>query len=214
MTTLTGNGYSPTLIANEGHGGYTIDMLRANITTYMNHPNANAANTYILLMAGVNDISYHLMGQEDITTAPSRLGGLISDIRSCAPLAHIIVAQISPDTATGFDPLIRQFNQDIVPIIQGLGPKVSMVDMYTPFQPNPSAYLYDTVHPNQDGGNLMASVWYQGIAAASVPEPHSFAMLGLGAGGLLGWRYAKRAFVARRSSGEGRMQVITRRRTR
>jgi lysophospholipase L1-like esterase len=190
MTNLAIHGYSPTLIANEGHGGYTIDMLRANIATYLNHPNVNTSNTYILLMVGVNDVSYYLMGQENIATAPSRLGGLIGDIRADAPLAHVIVAQISPDTAAGFDAPIRQFNQNIVPVIAGLGPNVSMVDMYTPFQPNPQIYLTDTVHPNQLGGNLMAGVWYQGIAVATVPEPGALALASIAAGGLLVWHAA------------------------
>lgn len=177
MNTLTNNGYSPTLIANEGHGGYTIDMLRGNITTYLNHPNVNRSDTTILLMVGINDVSYYLMGMEDITTAPSRLGGLIGDIRANAPSAHLIVAQVSPDTAAGFDPVVRQFNQDIVPIVQSFGPGVSMVDMYTPFQPDPQIYLSDTVHPNQAGGDLMAGVWYQGIRAVSTPEPGTSSMM-------------------------------------
>ena len=141
MTALSGNGYSPTLIANEGHGGYTIDMLRANIAAYMNHPNVNAENTCVLLMVGVNDVSYYLMGSEHISTAPARLGGLIGDIKARAPLARVIVAQISPDTADRFDPVIRQFNEAIVPIIAGFDSTVSMVDMYTPFQPNPRRHL-------------------------------------------------------------------------
>lgn len=60
---LTTNGYTPTRIANEGHSGYIIqgrgspatadatrDGLLENISTYLNHPNVNASNTYILLM--------------------------------------------------------------------------------------------------------------------------------------------------------------------
>ena len=170
---LADNGFAATLIANEGHGGFTVDMLRANITNYMNHPNVNNENTYILLMVGANDVLYYLDGKEDITTAPARLGQLVSQIREIAPLARVIVAQFSPDTAPKFDPLLRKFNQDIVPVVERFGPNVSIVDLYTPFQPDPSVYLNDTVHPNRMGGHLMADAWYRAIVAASKPKTGS-----------------------------------------
>lgn len=170
MAKLADNGYAATLIANEGRGGFTVDMLQANIKTYMNHPNVNAENTFILLMVGANDVMYHLEGKEDITTAPARLGKLVATIREIAPLARVIVAQFSPDTAPGFDAPLRKFNQDIVPVVARFGPKVSIVDLYTPFQPNPSIYLNETVHPNRMGGERMADAWFRAIVAASRPK--------------------------------------------
>ncbi len=173
LAKLADNGYAPTLIANEGHGGFSVDMLRANIKTYMDHQNVNAENTYILLMVGANDVMYYLQGTEDITTAPARLGELVAEIRAIAPLAHLIVAQFSPDTAPGFDPILRKYNADIVPICQRFGPNVSIVDLYTPFLPDPSIYLNDTVHPNRLGGEVMADAWYEAIVAASTPKADS-----------------------------------------
>jgi lysophospholipase L1-like esterase len=175
---LADAGYSPTLIANEGYSGITIDGLRSGIADHMNHPGVSASNTYILLMVGVND----LYTGTDVPDAPTRLRGLISDITTIAPLAHVIVAQISPDTLAWMDPLVRRYNEDIVPVIHSFGPQVTMVDMYTPFQPNPQLYLTDTVHPNQAGGDLMADVWYHGII--STPEPNSLTLLGTSA---VGW---------------------------
>ena len=193
VTQLTGTGYSPTVIANEGHPGYTISGLDAGIATYLNHPNVNAANTYILLMIGINDMAQTPPGP---SAAALRLGQLISDIRTDAPLANVVVAQLTP--ANGYsasaDAAVPQFNQDIVPVVQGFGPSVRLVDMYTPFMPDPSPYMNGpgNVHPNQAGGDLMAPVWYRGITG--VPEPGALVLLGSGAVGLgaFAWRRRRR----------------------
>jgi lysophospholipase L1-like esterase len=183
---LADHAYSPTLIANEGYDGITIDGLRTGIAARLDHPNVNADNTYILLMVGVND----LYSGVDPPSAPERLNGLISDVRAIAPLAHLIAAQISPDTLAWMDPLVRQYNHDIVPVIQAYGTSVRLVDMYTPFQPNPQFYLSDTVHPNQLGGDLMATIWYDGITA--VPEPSALALLTGAVVGMLAYAWRKR----------------------
>jgi lysophospholipase L1-like esterase len=181
---LREKGYDAPVIANEGTRSITIGGLDGNINTRLDHPNVNDGNTYILLMVGINDLARN----EDVLNAPSRLGHLITNIRTIAPLANLIVAQISPDSESslpGIDAMVRQYNQDIVPVIQGCpgyGTKLRMVDMYSPFisdpqyQSNPLSYFPDGVHPNQAGGDVMAGVWYRGITV--VPEPNGLAILG------------------------------------
>ena len=129
VTQLTNNGHSPTVIANEGHSGYTIGELDTGVATYLNHPDVNAANTYILLLIGINDMA---QTSPNPFGAALELGQLISDIRTDAALANVVVAQLLP--ANGYsasaDAAVPQFNLDIVAVVQGFGPRVSLVDMY------------------------------------------------------------------------------------
>jgi hypothetical protein len=204
-TLLTNAGYSPNIIANEGHSGYIVDGslpgaprpgLAENIgvgnpNDFLNHPNVNAANTFILLMIGTNDVDTGF----DLAPAQveSRMGNLISEIRTEAPLAHLIVAQIVPNLGAGKDPAVQQFNSDVAAVVAGEGPNVTLVNMYSAFesypgfQADPSLLMADNLHPNQSGGNVMADVWFAGIQAVeAVPEPSSWAALcGLGLAGLV-----------------------------
>jgi hypothetical protein len=219
-TLLTSAGYSPNIIANEGHSGYIINGalpgaprpgLAENIgignpNDFLNHPNVNAANTFILLMIGTNDVDTGF----DLATGQvqSRMTGLINEIRTEAPLAHLIVAEIVPNLGAGKDPAVQQFNTDIAGVANG--PNVTLVDMYSAFesypgfQANPSLLMGDNLHPNQTGGNVMAGVWFAGIEAVeAVPEPSSIvALCGLGLAGLFlaGFRSRRRGDSARASA--------------
>jgi lysophospholipase L1-like esterase len=192
---LTNSGYSPTVLANEGHSGYVINGglagapgpgLREHIgpgtsPNFLNHPNVNSSNTFILLMIGTNDVN--LVFQLGTSQVQSRMSGLISAIRADAPLAHLVVAKITPNLESAAKDLaVQKFNSDIVGIVTGAN--VSLVDMYTAFQPNPAQYMEDFLHPNQAGGNRMAEVWIQGIQA--IPEPAGAVAAILGLLGLAG----------------------------
>lgn len=189
LNTLSNNGYAPTLIANEGHSGYIIDGsiagapragLRENIGTggdFLDHPNVNAANTYILLMIGTNDVDTGF--QLSTAQVQGRMGGLISAIRTDAPLAHLIVAKIVPNLGSpAEDAAVQQFNTDISTV--AVGTNVSLVDMYSAIMANSAAYMGDSLHPNQAGGDQMANVWFYGIEAIQVPEPCTLTMLSCG----------------------------------
>src|SRR6478609_1797810 len=109
QTVLTNSGYTPSVIANEGHSGYVINGgvagapgpgLREHIgpgtsVDFLNHPNVNSSNTFILLMIGTNDVN--LGFQLGTSQVQSRMGGLIAAIRAEDPLAHLLVAQITPN---------------------------------------------------------------------------------------------------------------------
>jgi len=192
---LISNGYEPTLIANEGHSGYGIQGgipgapdsgIREHVgpgvsIDFLNHPNVNSPNTFILLMIGTNDVNLGFqLGTSQVQT---RMSGLIAAIRTEAPLAHLVVAQITPNLGSlAKDLAVRKFNADIAPIVTGTN--IGLVDMYTPFQPDPTPYMADFLHPKQAGGNLMADVWFRGIQAQAVPEPTAIALSILGVLGL------------------------------
>ena len=90
------------------------------------------------------------------------------------------MAQIVPNCGSvAKDAAVQQFNVDVAAVVataSGAGKQVSLVDMYDPFKPSlyspytgtASPYMADTLHPNQAGGNLMATAWYNGIQATAV----------------------------------------------
>ena len=218
-TLLSNNGYVPTILANEGHSGYIIEGnipgaprigLEENIAAFMNHPGVNAANSYVLLMIGTNDVDQGFLLQEtDVPNVQTRLGRLISSIESIAPKAHLIVAQITPNLGSiAKDTAVQQFNKDVaasVATAKAAGGNVSLVNMYDPFHPSLYApytgtsnpYMNDALHPNQAGGNVMAQVWFDGIQATQTPEPSTLVLLiaGLTAGlvALLAYAWRKRS---------------------
>jgi lysophospholipase L1-like esterase len=201
QTALMNNGYASSVIANEGHAGYVINGgiagapgpgLREHVgpgtdPDFLNHPNVNSANTYILLMIGSNDVNVGL--QLGTSQVQSRMSGLIAAIRAEAPLAHLIVAKIAPNLdSAAKDLAVQKFNSDIAGVVTGTN--VSLVDMYSAFQPNPAQYMGDFIHPNQLGGDRMAEVWFQGIQA--VPEPTGIVSV------ILGWPGCAGIFRRRR----------------
>jgi hypothetical protein len=198
---LSNNGYSPYIIANEGHVAYIIDGSKPGAPhiglrefigagrnpNFLDHPNVNAPNTFILLMIGTNDVD---LGYELGTAqVQARMSGLLSAIHTEAPLAHTIVATLPP--IIGKEAAVQKFNADIAPV--AAGPHVSLVDMYKVFQPDPTPYMADRLHPNQAGGNLMAPVWFAGIRA--VPEPSSAALAMAAASALLALGCRRRSIL-------------------
>jgi len=218
-TLLSHNGYTPTVLANEGHSGYVIahqytfngtqytsarSGLLDSITSYMNHPGVNADNSYILLMIGTNDVDTGFqLGDANVQY---RLGRLITSITTIAPQAHLVVAEITPNLGSvAKDTAVRQFNTDVavcVATADAASEKVSLVDMYDvvspslyqPYTSTPNPYMGDSLHPNQKGGNGMAQVWFNGIQATQTPEPSTLALLGSSLLGLLVhiWRRRRR----------------------
>jgi lysophospholipase L1-like esterase len=219
-TLLTQGGYTYSEIGNQGHGGYIIDnnytingvyhndtgregyALVPIISSCLNYPNINSSNTYILLMIGTNDAydSFDLAAAD----VQWRMNLLISDIMNIAPKSHLIVAQIIPDCqSVTVNSNVLPFNANVAASVateQQTWPNISLVNMYPPFdctEYSPytgvqSPYMADVLHPNQNGGNLMAQVWYNGIVAAQVPEPSSLALLTAGGVVLAAWCWRRR----------------------
>ncbi len=242
-TLLTNAGYGVTVGTNEGKRGYFIaqnytingtaytlpngwqgilEGISTTGTGYLNQPNVNSPDNYILMMIGTNDVnnSWDLSDYD----VQYRMDLLIAKIQSCAPLAHLIVAQIVPNCGSvALNLAVQRFNIDVgaaVASAQATWPNVSLVDMYPSFNPmlyepytsTVSPYYYDNdLHPNQAGGNLMAQVWYNGILATdpglspgnggdgdpggadvSAPEPSSLAMLAGGGMVLAVWLRRRR----------------------
>lgn len=153
---------------HEGHPGWRIDQIDANITGWLNTYTPHS----VLLHIGTNDVlqNYNLSG------APSRLSTLIDHITAGAPNAEVFVATIIPLANSGQEAAARTYNAAIPGIVQSkvnAGKHVHLVDMHSALT---VADLTDGVHPTATGYDKMAAVWYS--ALLSVPGS-----IGTGAGG-------------------------------
>ncbi|MGC4897185.1 ricin-type beta-trefoil lectin domain protein [Micromonospora sp. DT31] len=144
---------------HEGHPGWRIDQIDANITGWL--------NTYqprtVLLHIGTNDI----LQNYQVSTAPNRLSTLIDRITAAAPAADVFVAQIIPLANSGQEAAARTFNAAIPGIVQAkvnAGKRVHLVDQHAALT---TGDLIDGVHPTATGYDRMAAAWY--AALQSVP---------------------------------------------
>jgi lysophospholipase L1-like esterase len=140
--------------ANEGHSGWTIAQIAANINGWL----AGAKPDVVLLHIGTNDVN----GASAGVGAPDRLNALIDQIRSAAPATTVLVAQIVPSTGAALNARIVEFNSRIPAIVASKNSaKVRLVDQYHALT---SADLADSLHPNDAGYVKMAATWYAALA--------------------------------------------------
>src|SRR5947209_16721832 len=144
---------------HEGHSGWRIDQIDANIVGWLNTYQPHT----VLLHIGTNDI----LQNYDVSNAPNRLSALIDHITNTLPSAEVFVAQIIPLANTSQNAGVRTFNATIPGIVQSkvaAGKHVHLVDQYDALT---AADLADGIHPNAGGYDKMAAVWYS--ALLSVP---------------------------------------------
>jgi lysophospholipase L1-like esterase len=139
---------------NEGHSGQKIAQLNPLIPD----PALKDPPNIILLMIGTNDIAQ----SDDLANAPKRLGALIDLLIKQVPDALIVVTTITPLGFGGGG--VTTFNDALPGVVNEramMGKHVVLVDQYKGF---PTSELGDGVHPNQQGYERMAGVWYAAIA--------------------------------------------------
>jgi len=144
---------------HEGHPGWRIDQIDANIVGWLNNTRPHT----VLLHIGTNDVLQNF----NLSTAPNRLSTLIDHITSTAPTAEGFVAQITPLASASQDNAVRTFNATIPGIVQSKvnsGKHVHLVDMHSALT---AADLTDGIPPTASGYDKMAATWYS--ALQSVP---------------------------------------------
>jgi lysophospholipase L1-like esterase len=141
---------------HEGHPGWRIDQVDANITTWVR----NTSPRSVLLHLGTNDI----LQNYNVSGAPGRLSALIDHITAAAPSADVFVAQIIPIANSGQDAAARTFNAALPGIVAGKGSRVHLVDMHSALS---TSDLIDGVHPTANGYDKMAAVWYSALRSVS-----------------------------------------------
>ncbi|MCX4502059.1 FG-GAP-like repeat-containing protein [Streptomyces anulatus] len=142
---------------HEGHSGWRIDQLQANIATWLPAARPNV----VLLHIGTNDMNRN----HEVATAPARLGALIDQITTAAPTMTVIVSSLVPSTTPEVQARVAAFNAQIPGLVKerrDRGYKVGFVDMASVT----TADLNDSLHPNNNGYLKMADAFYGGIAQA------------------------------------------------
>lgn len=195
---------------NEGHSGWTIKNTSGFIDTRQSPPvqkdrsglyeqipywlGPNVNPDFILLLIGTNDINMNYL----VSSAPDRLGQLITRIATTKPKASIIVGSIPPiddaNNALRFDLNANAraiaFNAAIPGIVQNhhdvLGQKVYFCDINSRLG---FSDLDDGLHPNGTGYTKMADTWYAAIQA--VPEPGTIWILITGGSSLPAYVWLK-----------------------
>ncbi len=135
---------------HEGHSGWRIRDLRAQIDGWM--------NTYqpdiVLLLIGSNDAEQN----DDMPNAPARLQDLIQRMHTLRPGLVTVVSTATPEAGEPVD--IPEFNSHIpgvVNTLQANGCDVVLVDGYSALT---LSDLDDGIHPNWTGHQKLAQVFY------------------------------------------------------
>ncbi|MFF9147327.1 FG-GAP-like repeat-containing protein [Streptomyces sp. NPDC014861] len=140
---------------HEGHSGWLIDGIAANIDAWMEAAKPNV----VLLHIGTNDMD---RGHQ-VSTAPARLAALIDQILAASPQTTVVVASLVPSTSSVVQARIDAYNAQIPGIVaarQAQGHKVAHVSMGA----LTTGDLRDRLHPNDAGYVKMAGVFAEGIA--------------------------------------------------
>ena len=143
---------------HEGHSGWTIGQLDANIAGWFG---AIADPDVILLHIGTNDFGLGV----DTPNAINRLDALITKMATLRPFAHIIVTNLMERNEPQNTAIQAQFNpyvQARVNAQAALGRRVTFLDMRAAV---PLAEMPDQLHPGQAGYDHMADAWLPAIQA-------------------------------------------------
>ncbi|MFD8913911.1 FG-GAP-like repeat-containing protein [Streptomyces sp. NPDC059575] len=141
-------------IDHEGHSGWLIDGIAANIDSWL----ATAKPNVILLHIGTNDMDR----DNAVSTAPARLAALIDQINAASPQTAIVVATLVPSTSPSVQARIDAYNAQLPGIVksrQDQGSRVTLVSMGA----LTNADISDRLHPNDGGYVKMAAAFAGGI---------------------------------------------------
>jgi len=113
----------------------------------------------------------------DLDNAPARWAALIDLMTETAPETLIVAAKLIPTRTDSLNVEIETFNTAIEAIVNdraAAGKHIIVVDMYSAFTANSnymSEWLFDGLHPNDDGYAVMADGWYEAISQYLISDP-------------------------------------------
>jgi lysophospholipase L1-like esterase len=147
--------------AHEGWRGYRIDQIfkKARKSVPMYTPDIFTIN------AGTNDCLQHF----DLDRAGERMGDMIKYLWTVAPSATVILSTLLVNACARTELRIRRVNEQYQTLAEKMLAEhrnIVLVDMHSTNGPQ-ECDLVDGTHPNDDGYNKMAKIWYEGIYRAS-----------------------------------------------
>ncbi|RPK67252.1 GDSL-like Lipase/Acylhydrolase [Streptomyces sp. ADI96-02] len=143
---------------HEGHSGWRIDQLQANIGPWLTEAKPNV----VLMHIGTNDMDR----DHQVSTAPQRLGALIDQIHAASPDTAVVVASLVPAAEPAVQSRVTAYNRAIPGIIAdraARGYRITQVSMDS----LTTADLNDSLHPNNAGYQKMTESFLGGIATLS-----------------------------------------------
>ena len=141
---------------NEGYPGLTIEQISSKVSasgSFHQQPNL------VLLLAGTNDMNLN----QNVSSAPERLGTLIDTILTACTNAVVVVGEITPIGNAPAEARVKAYNAAIPAIVAARvakGKHVVAVNMSSVVS---GSELIDGLHPTEEAYVKMAGPWYQGI---------------------------------------------------
>lgn len=137
---------------HEGHSGFRIDTIRAEVDDWLNTYQPDA----VLLLIGTNDVFQNYQ----LDTAPDRLRDLVTRICTDRPGVHVAVGSIPP--VIDQPAQVQTYNAavpTVVDQVKASGCDVVFVDLRAGLT---DADILDR-HPTRAGYDKMAAAWYPAV---------------------------------------------------
>jgi lysophospholipase L1-like esterase len=150
---------------HEGHGGWTVDMILADIDSFMHQTGPEIILTHL----GTNDIS----SEQDIPGILAELDSLLAKIYNYNVNMVVYLSGIIPRNDS-MDSLTTQLNGGIIDLVTDWssgGYSVKFIDQNGAFKANPNwqtDYLFDHVHPNNAGYAVMAITYFDSLVSENI----------------------------------------------
>jgi len=143
--------------ANEGHPGFRIDQVRAEIDNWLtlNRPR------YVLVHLGTNDVNQNY----DLPNAPARLRELVQHITQQVPGVTVLVASIVPSRDGTLNQRINTYNAalpGVVDAVRATGADVRFVNLNARMTVDDISS--DNIHPTDAGYLKMGDIWYDALS--------------------------------------------------
>ncbi|MFF5082417.1 SGNH/GDSL hydrolase family protein [Actinoplanes sp. NPDC000266] len=136
---------------NEGHPGWRIDQIAANVDGWLGTYRPDV----VLLHIGTNDMAQN----RSVDATAAGLSALIDQIRTARPDADIFVQQLVQGHIEPYKSRIAAYNRTIPGIVAGKDARVHLVDQSS----IGGLSLFDNLHPNDLGYAKMAYNLYRAI---------------------------------------------------
>jgi len=156
---LLSSGGQPSRVYNNGvHGENTAEGVGRLQRTIARNPYLN----YVLILEGTNDLGDGISEQTTIFN----LKQMANSVKGAGMIP--IISNLTPDSNGPEKHISTTYNPDIAAF--AVQENVLFADNYSALAPNWSSLTVDGTHPNQEGYNIMARVWYNAMSAPSAPN--------------------------------------------